>query len=77
LGSIIDVLGTKDFPRLRLGIGPLPPQWKTPDFVLSKFTSAEKTVVEGMVEQAARTIVNVLTEGMEKAVSKMPGKQQQ
>ncbi|MHB9154107.1 MAG: aminoacyl-tRNA hydrolase [Endomicrobiales bacterium] len=71
LCSIIEHLGSSDFARLRLGIGPVPPGRDPADFVLAKFGSAEKAVVEEMVKEAARTVEKVLSEGFEKTVSRM------
>lgn len=33
--SIISCLGSQNFPRIRVGCGPVPPQWDLADFVLS------------------------------------------
>ena len=40
--SIIAEIKTKDFPRLRVGVGPIPPRWDVSDFVLSNFISEEQ-----------------------------------
>ncbi|MHB2020624.1 MAG: aminoacyl-tRNA hydrolase, partial [Candidatus Xenobia bacterium] len=37
LESVGEQLGTNNWPRLRIGIGPLPPRWSWPDFVLARF----------------------------------------
>ncbi len=42
LSSVIEHLGTKEFSRLRLGIGPIPPHKNTVDFVLEDFRLDEK-----------------------------------
>lgn len=41
LQSVIQSIGTPDFARLRIGIGPLPPRRPMKDFVLDRFSSAE------------------------------------
>jgi len=41
--SVIQVLGTDQFPRIRVGIGPKPEEWATKDFVLSNFSNEEET----------------------------------
>lgn len=41
LQSIIQSIGTSDFARLRLGIGPLPPRRPMKDFVLDRFPAEE------------------------------------
>lgn len=42
LASIIEHLGTKEFSRLRLGIGPIPAHKNTVDFVLEDFRLEDK-----------------------------------
>ena len=71
LASILNTLGTNKFPRLRLGIGPLPEKIDPADFVLSKFKKNEKETVNEMLEKACGTIGNVLSLGAEKAASKI------
>lgn len=56
LQNIIQWLGTQQIPRLRLGIGPVPPSWNAADFVLGKFTKQEQPEVELMVAQAADAV---------------------
>ncbi len=38
LADIIERLGSEAVPRLRIGVGPVPPNWDPADFVLSRFT---------------------------------------
>jgi len=54
--SIIETLGTEDFPRLRLGIGPVPEPMDPADFVLQKFTREEKSHLEDFVERGAQAL---------------------
>jgi PTH1 family peptidyl-tRNA hydrolase len=49
--SIIEALGTQDFPRLRVGIG-RPVHGEPPDHVLSDFTADEWIVMDGTLDQA-------------------------
>jgi len=39
LKSIIDAVGTPEFARLRVGVGPVPPEEDPADFVLERFSS--------------------------------------
>lgn len=52
LADIIRALGTEQFARLRIGIGPVPPSWNAADFVLGRFTQAEKTEIEIAIAEA-------------------------
>ena len=71
LASILNTLGTNNFPRLRLGIGPLPEKIDPADFVLSKFKKSELKDVRDMLGRAHETLGNVLALGAEKAASKI------
>ena len=53
LADVIARLGTTTIPRLRLGIGPVPPGRKAADFVLGRFTKDERDRVGVMIERAA------------------------
>ena len=57
LASIIEALGHKDFPRLRLGIGPVPEGAGSVDFVLERFADSELEQVESMVAKAAEAVI--------------------
>ena len=52
LKSIISRTGGENFPRLRIGIGPLPKDTASIDFVLGSFTDAEEKELETVVPHA-------------------------
>ncbi|MGC8894824.1 MAG: aminoacyl-tRNA hydrolase [candidate division WOR-3 bacterium] len=54
--SVIYCLGTKDIPRLRMGIGPVPEGMALRDFVLSRFTEREKKALQRFLESATRCV---------------------
>ncbi len=56
LASLIDELGSQEFPRLRLGIGPAPEGAELRGFVLGEFEEGEVAVVEKMISEAIRAI---------------------
>lgn len=59
--SIIEKIGTKNFTRVRLGVaGEMLEKMDTADFVLAKFTPAEKALVEKMIGEATEKIVALL-----------------
>jgi peptidyl-tRNA hydrolase, PTH1 family len=74
LESIISETGTSSFPRLRLGIGPVPARMDPADFVLSDFSVSYMGAVNEMLQNAAEVVEQVLLLGMEKAASKIPVK---
>jgi PTH1 family peptidyl-tRNA hydrolase len=53
LKSLISELESEDFPRMRLGIGPLPEKSEVVPFVLGEFTSGEASVLQQVTERAA------------------------
>lgn len=68
LHSIIEKLGTKDFARLRIGIGnPLPTE-DAVNFVLSKFNPQEKILIDQSVTLAAEAVEVIIAEGIEVAM---------
>jgi len=68
--SVIDHLATNQIPRLRLGIGRLPPEAEARGFVLSPFDPNEEEVAEELIHQATKVVEYLLTEGMEAAMSR-------
>ena len=73
LRSIANALGTKDFQRVRIGIG-RPPSRKDPAaFVLENFTAVERNEVPTICEQAADAIELLLQVGLEPAQNVVHG----
>lgn len=70
LKSIIDLLGTEDFPRLRLGIGRPEEKGREADYVLSPFSQEEWEVFSAVLERAVGALEEVITSGLETAMSK-------
>lgn len=69
LASVIYNLGTEDFPRIRLGIGPVPGDVPAEEFVLERFKQNEIASAEKMVERAVNAVSIWLEEGFEKSAS--------
>lgn len=70
LKSIIERLGTQDFPRLRLGIGPAPERVPLEDFVLDDFLPSEQKIVEPMILRARDAVLCVMEEGIRAAMGR-------
>ncbi len=78
LESIIEVLGSKDFIRLRVGIAPLnaegesvrPDGEKLDKYVLGRFTTRELEAIKAVVPQATLALRSIVTEGYEVAMNK-------
>lgn len=74
ISSIIGHLHTESFPRMKLGIGPLPKFIKTPDYVLSKFSKDDHENILSIQGKAIDLFDEINTSGLNKAVSKLSGK---
>lgn len=60
LKSVIADLGTEEFTRLRMGVGPNAPGQPLADYVLSEFTAEEKAALGAFVKQGA-AVLDALT----------------
>ena len=73
--SIIQSLGTDQFPRVKVGVGAKPhPDYDLADWVLSKFSAQEEKDLAPAMENAAKAALMVLDQGTEKAASAYNGK---
>ncbi len=70
LKSIVERLGTQEFPRLRLGIGPAPERVPLEDFVLDDFLPSEQKIVEAMILRARDAVLSVMEEGIRAAMGR-------
>ncbi len=68
--SIIDVLGTSEFLRLRIGIGRPPNDQPGSDYVLLPFKSVEKPVVSEVIQRGVLSLECFLSEGLETAMNR-------
>lgn len=68
--SILYHLQSEDFPRVRIGIGRPPEGWDLADFVLSKFGTEEKKVVNESINKAKEAVVEIIQSGAEAAMNK-------
>src|SRR3954447_22768901 len=70
LEDIIKRLGTDEFSRLRVGIGPVPDSWDAADFVLGRFSPAERPDIEDTIQTAADAVECWVREGIEAGMNK-------
>lgn len=67
--DIIDRLQTRDFPRLRIGVGNDFKPGKQSDYVLSPFTSSQGALINETLEVASDAILTFLRGGIERAMN--------
>lgn len=72
--SIIQQLGSDQFPRLRLGIGRPPGRMPPPAYVLQDFGKEELPVVTELLETAVKAIETFIHEGINLAMTRYNGK---
>jgi PTH1 family peptidyl-tRNA hydrolase len=65
--DIAAMLGSPDFPRVRVGIGRPPGRQPAADYVLKDFTPAERKVLPGVVVDAADAVLALAVNGLESA----------
>lgn len=71
LKSVIQQLGTDQFPRLRVGVGEKPhPDYDQADWVLSKFRGEDKAVMDAAASRAADAVECILTDGLDAAMNR-------
>jgi PTH1 family peptidyl-tRNA hydrolase len=68
LASIIDEVGSDDFARLRLGIGPPPEDGDLAEFVLDRFEGDEREAANRMIDEAVSCVREWATAGLESAM---------
>jgi PTH1 family peptidyl-tRNA hydrolase len=69
LKNIIDVLGTQNFPRLRIGIGPKPEKIDLAKYVLSKIPKNSQELASISAYRAADCVLEAVRNGVKKAQS--------
>ncbi len=70
LRSIIETIGTGEFPRLRIGVGPAEPGVDHAEFVLAPFAAPERDRLGEVVGLAADCVEAVARDGIERAMSR-------
>jgi PTH1 family peptidyl-tRNA hydrolase len=67
LRSTSSALGSKEYARVRFGIGRPPGRQDPADYVLREFTSAERKELEFLIDRAADATEALVTAGLEAA----------
>ncbi len=67
--SIIETLGTREFPRLKIGIGRPLPQQKPEHYVLEPFSFEERSILEETLKKAGKASEVIVRQGIEEAMN--------
>ncbi len=73
MASTIEQLGTKDFPRLRIGIGRPPGRMDPAAYVLQNFSREEMKFLSEIIDRAADAALMFVLDGLNKAMNKYNG----
>jgi peptidyl-tRNA hydrolase, PTH1 family len=71
LKSLQEALGTKDYPKLRFGIGNDYPKGLQSDFVLGKWKKEEEALVKLKIEKSVETIESFAVQGITAAMNQI------
>ena len=73
MASTIEQLGTKEFPRLRLGIGRPPGRMDPKDYVLQDFSKDDLKLLPEVLDRAADAALEFVIKGLNAAMNKFNG----
>lgn len=73
LKSIIKCVGSESFDRVRIGVGKVPAGTDVITHVLTRFSRADRVIVKESFEVAADAIVSIISDGIDKTMSKFNG----
>jgi peptidyl-tRNA hydrolase, PTH1 family len=67
--SIIEKLGTEDFPRLRIGSDRPPGRMEAADYVLQDFSRADSILLAETLDRAVDAVLTYVTQGLDTAMN--------
>jgi PTH1 family peptidyl-tRNA hydrolase len=70
MASIVQEIDSTQFPRIRVGIGPLPPSLEATDFVLADFTKKERGIIDDSLVKTEESVMYILANDIEKAMTR-------
>ena len=73
VASIINRLGSQDFPRLRIGIGRPPGRMGAAAYVLKDFSNEDREILDVVLQRASDAILEFVATGLESAMNKYNG----
>jgi peptidyl-tRNA hydrolase, PTH1 family len=76
LKDIERVLGTNEYPRLRIGIDPTPAPMRGKDYVLDRFTTEQRKLLEPTIDRACGAILTWMEKGIASAMSQFNAEEQ-
>jgi PTH1 family peptidyl-tRNA hydrolase len=71
--SIIERLGTEDFPRMRIGTGRPPGRMDAADYVLQDFTTQETELLNDILDRGVEAVLTFISSGLDIAMNAFNG----
>jgi PTH1 family peptidyl-tRNA hydrolase len=71
--SIIERLGTEDFPRMRIGTGRPPGRMDAADYVLQDFTAQETELLDEILDRGVEAVLTFISSGLDMAMNEFNG----
>ena len=70
LKSIINLVGSEDIPRIKVGVGKKPhPDYDLADFVLGRFSKEDTPKMQEAIKKCSDAIECIITDGVDKAMN--------
>ena len=67
--DIIRQLGTDKFLRIKIGVGSKPAGWDLADYVLGRFSTQDRKIVDEAIEKAAQAVDVMISQGPDAAMN--------
>jgi PTH1 family peptidyl-tRNA hydrolase len=67
--SIIQLSGTSEFVRIKVGVDEKPKEWDLADYVLSAFAKADEKLVEESLDNVVNAVTTIVVEDLNKAMN--------
>ncbi|MBQ0000839.1 MAG: aminoacyl-tRNA hydrolase [Clostridiales bacterium] len=67
--DIIKQLGTQEFVRVKVGVGAKPAGWDLADYVLGRFSTEDRKVVDEAIENAADAVAKIVSGDVDGAMN--------
>lgn len=72
--SLVNQLGTKDFPRVKIGIGKKRPGENLASFVLARFPKEERDLMDQVIDLASQGAEAIVRDGIDQAMNEYNNK---
>ena len=73
VASIIERIGTQDYPRMRIGVGRPPGRKAAAGYVLEDFSDDEQEILRTVFDQAVEAVLVFLEAGIDQAMNRFNG----